>query len=61
MAACLGVTYGYVNQLRSGLRQLRGKVERELDQRWARNTMLNKWLEYCVERGHRFPQAGARV
>jgi uncharacterized protein YqiB (DUF1249 family) len=19
-----------------------------------RNTMLNKWLDYCVERGHRF-------
>jgi uncharacterized protein len=29
-------------------------AERELDQRWARNMMLNKWLEYCVERGHRF-------
>ncbi|HVN46032.1 MAG TPA: DUF1249 domain-containing protein [Steroidobacteraceae bacterium] len=28
--------------------------ERELHQRWARNMMLNKWLEYCVERGHRF-------
>lgn len=24
-----------------------------LDERWARNTMLNKWLEYCLERGHR--------
>ena len=24
-----------------------------LDQRWARNVMLNKWLEYCLERGHR--------
>jgi uncharacterized protein len=32
----------------------RGSTERELDQRWARNMMLNKWLEYCVERGHRF-------
>jgi uncharacterized protein YqiB (DUF1249 family) len=30
------------------------KAERELHQRWARNMMLNKWLEYCVERGHRF-------
>lgn len=30
-------------------------AERELDQRWARNMMLNKWLEYCAERGHRFP------
>jgi len=26
----------------------------ELDQRWARNVMLNKWLEYCLERGHGF-------
>ncbi len=25
---------------------------RELDSRWARNCMLNKWLEYCYERGH---------
>ncbi|MGH8143514.1 MAG: DUF1249 domain-containing protein [Steroidobacteraceae bacterium] len=28
--------------------------ERELQHRWVRNMMLNKWLEYCVERGHRF-------
>ena len=28
--------------------------ERELHQRWMRNIMLNKWLEYCAERGHRF-------
>ena len=34
----------------SGARQ----GERELQQRWARNMMLNKWLEYCAERGHRF-------
>ena len=37
-----------------GLRSLRGVAERELDQRWARNTMLNKWLEYCIDRGHGF-------
>jgi uncharacterized protein len=37
-----------------GLRRLRGMAERELDQRWARNTMLNKWLEYCIDRGHGF-------
>ncbi len=36
------------------LRAMRGVAERELDQRWARNTMLNKWLEYCVDRGHGF-------
>lgn len=39
------------------LRALRIHAERELDQRWARNVMLNKWLEYCVERGHRFSAA----
>lgn len=26
----------------------------ELNRRWARNTMLNKWLEYCCDHGHRF-------
>ncbi len=25
----------------------------ELSRRWVRNVMLNKWLEYCVEKGHR--------
>ena len=35
------------------LRMLHERAERELDQRWARNVMLNKWLEYCLERGHR--------
>ena len=29
-------------------------LKRELDQRWTRNMMLNKWLEYCAERGHHF-------
>jgi uncharacterized protein YqiB (DUF1249 family) len=43
----------------SSLQRFRHGLERELDQRWARNTMLNKWLEYCVERGHRFPQVKA--
>ncbi len=41
----------------SVLRALRSRAERELDQRWARNMMLNKWLEYCLERGHRFSPA----
>jgi uncharacterized protein len=39
------------------LKALSRHAERELDQRWARNVMLNKWLEYCVERGHRFSSA----
>jgi uncharacterized protein len=36
------------------LKGVRAGAERELGQRWARNMMLNKWLDYCVERGHRF-------
>ena len=36
------------------LAPLQAKLKRELDQRWSRNMMLNKWLEYCIERGHRF-------
>jgi uncharacterized protein len=42
VAECIGFAAG------------RSPVERELDQRWARNVMLNKWLEYCADRGHGF-------
>jgi len=44
-AACRG---------QGGSRVSAGIAERELHQRWTRNMMLNKWLEYCAERGHRF-------
>jgi uncharacterized protein len=43
-----------VHHEHAALKRLRGVAERELDQRWARNTMLNKWLEYCIDRGHGF-------
>jgi uncharacterized protein len=40
------------------LLEARGAVgarpERELDRCWNRNMMVNKWLEYCAERGHGF-------
>ncbi len=36
------------------LSKLHSALNRELDQRWTRNMMLNKWLEYCAERGHHF-------
>jgi uncharacterized protein len=36
------------------LSRLQSRLKRELDQRWTRNMMLNKWLEYCAERGHHF-------
>lgn len=46
-----------------GLRRLRESAARAaeasaLGRRWARNMMLNKWLEYCTDRGHRFGSAG---
>jgi uncharacterized protein YqiB (DUF1249 family) len=28
------------------------RAERELEQRWLHNNMLNKWLEYCLDLGH---------
>jgi uncharacterized protein YqiB (DUF1249 family) len=48
----------------AGLRQLRERARRDaassaLGERWARNMMLNKWLEYCADRGHRFGPASA--
>ncbi|HEY2682492.1 MAG TPA: DUF1249 domain-containing protein [Steroidobacteraceae bacterium] len=36
------------------LSRVQSGLKRELDQRWTRNMMLNKWLEYCAERGHHF-------
>jgi uncharacterized protein YqiB (DUF1249 family) len=36
------------------LSKLESGLKRELDQRWTRNMMLNKWLEYCAEQGHHF-------
>lgn len=41
-------------QRHAQLARLQSELKRELDQRWSRNMMLNKWLEYCAERGHRF-------
>ena len=58
--ASLGLSAEAVAHYHAALQRFRNGLERELDQRWARNTMLNKWLEYCAERGHRFPQAKAR-
>jgi hypothetical protein len=37
------------------LESIRSHLARDLGDRWLRNVMLNKWLDYCVERGHRFP------
>jgi uncharacterized protein YqiB (DUF1249 family) len=36
------------------LRRLRRASAREIDVRWARNTMLAKWLDYLADHAHRF-------
>lgn len=41
------------------LESMRSQLARDLGDRWLRNVMLNKWLDYCVERGHRFPTLAA--
>lgn len=33
----------------------------ELQRRWSRNMMLNKWLEYCADQGHDFARAVAQA
>jgi uncharacterized protein len=43
------------------LESIRSDLARALGDRWLRNVMLNKWLDYCVERGHRFAPSAAPV
>lgn len=33
---------------------IRSQLRNDAGDRWVRNMMLNKWLDYCVERRHRF-------
>ncbi len=48
-----------VGRPHAGLRHVHSRLPRSADGRWSVNVLLNKWLEYCVERGHRFaPAAG---
>jgi uncharacterized protein YqiB (DUF1249 family) len=36
------------------LRRLASAVPAGRGERWSSNMLLNKWLEYCVDSGHRF-------
>jgi len=36
-----------------GLASLQDCLPTALGERWRRNMLLNKWLDYCAERGHR--------
>jgi len=40
---------------------VRSRVPASLDQRWSRNMLLNKWLDYCFELGHGFADKPARA
>ena len=36
------------------MREIKLSHSAELSRRWSRNIMLNKWLDYLLERGHGF-------
>jgi uncharacterized protein YqiB (DUF1249 family) len=36
------------------LEHVRAGIPAQLGERWLRNVLLNKWLDYCLERGHGF-------
>ena len=40
------------NHRHSVLRRLYKASRQELDTRWRRNVVLNKWLEYLTDQGH---------
>jgi len=40
-------------------REFISRVQSVAEVGWARNVLLNKWLEYCAATGHRFPVTGA--
>jgi uncharacterized protein YqiB (DUF1249 family) len=42
-----------------GLSAMRSSLPATLGERWLRNMLLNKWLDYCTDRGHRFEAAGS--
>jgi len=41
----------------ASLEHVRAGIPAQLGERWLRNMMLNKWLDYCLERGHAFDAA----
>ena len=36
---------------------MRAGIPAQLGERWLRNMLLNKWLDYCLDRGHAFDAA----
>lgn len=48
-----------VGSAETGLKRIESRLPRSADGRWSGNVLLNKWLEYCAERGHRFADVPA--
>lgn len=57
MAETLFCTEHHRHRVLEPFRTLPGRA---LRQRWERNMMLNKWLEYCADAGHRFGPVSPR-
>jgi hypothetical protein len=46
----------------ASLEHVRAGIPAQLGERWLRNMLLNKWLDYCLDRGHAFhAAAGGQV
>lgn len=43
------------------LKALAGEADTDMESRWRRNMMLNKWLEYCADQRHDFAAAAAQA
>lgn len=43
----------------AGLSRVQARLPRSPDRHWSGNMLLNKWLEYCAERGHGFAASPA--
>lgn len=44
----------------ASLDHVRAGIPPHLGERWLRNVLLNKWLDYCLECGHEFQARAAR-
>ena len=53
LAEAMACTHSHRHE---ALRRLDPGPSDELSRRWVRNVMLNKWLEYCSDQGHWFPE-----
>ncbi|MGI9291400.1 MAG: DUF1249 domain-containing protein [Gammaproteobacteria bacterium] len=53
--ARMAEVYSWINQHRhTVLHALNNECRSQMSERWARNIMLSKWLDYLSDRGHHF-------